>query len=86
MLMGFPAHLIYRVATRLEALGCEIYREGSLLNQVEGYMVFSGPERLIAKLALQFPAPIGVPSRIYITGKGKLGKRRGARVLVQAQA
>ena len=78
------AELAY-VQARFTHLGCTIQGWGACSQAPTlGWVHFTGPQSVAAALSLQFPAPSGA-TPLLVTGKGALGKRRGARVLVQAQ-
>lgn len=73
-----------QVIARLQAQGAVIERAGEC-STAPGYrwVTFQASPALAAKLSLWFPAPSGA-TPLLVTGKGTLGKRRGARVLAQA--
>jgi hypothetical protein len=84
-LWGFPASQSAQAIARVQALGGQVERAGHCAT-APGYrwVTFQASPALAASLALRFPAPVGA-TPLLVTGKGALGKRRGARVLVQAQ-
>jgi hypothetical protein len=84
-LHGFPVAELAYVQARFTHLGCTIQGWGACSQAPTlGWVHFTGPQSVAAALSLQFPAPSGA-TPLLVTGKGALGKRRGARVLVQAQ-
>ena len=84
-LWGFPASGAEQAIARVQALGATVERAGTC-STAPGYrwVTFQASPALAASLALRFPAPSGA-TPLLVTGKGTLGKRRGARVLVQSQ-
>lgn len=82
-LWGFPVANSSQVVERLQAQGVVVARAGECSTAPGyGWVTFQASPALAAKLALWFPAPSGA-TPLLVTGKGALGKRRGARVLVQ---
>ena len=84
-LWGFPESPAAQLIERVQALGGSVERAGHCAT-APGYrwVTFQASPALAASLALRFPAPRGA-TPLLVTGKGTLGKRRGARVLVQSQ-
>lgn len=82
-LWGFPIEHSSQSISRLQVLGAVIEQAGEC-STAPGYrwVTFQASPALAAKLALRFPAPSGA-TPLLVTGKGTLGKRRGARVLTQ---
>jgi hypothetical protein len=85
-LWGFPVAGSAQAIERLQVLGCVVERAGEC-STAPGFrwVTFQATPAAAAKLALWFPAPSGA-TPLLVTGKGTLGKRRGARVLVQSVA
>ncbi len=83
-LWGIPVNGSAQAIERLQAQGATIEQAGEC-SSAPGYrwVTFQASPELAAKLALWFPAPSGA-TPLLVTGKGTLGKRRGARVLVQS--
>lgn len=83
-LWGVPVGGSAQAIERLQAQGAVVERAGEC-STAPGYrwVTFQASPELAAKLALWFPAPSGA-TPLLVTGKGTLGKRRGARVVVQS--
>ncbi|MBE9157883.1 hypothetical protein IQ265_13765 [Nodosilinea sp. LEGE 06152] len=85
-LWGFPAASSAATIARVQQLGGVVTCAGECASAPGFRWVhFTASPSLAAQFALKFHAPVGA-TPLLVTGKGTLGKRRGARVLVQSVA